>query len=58
MKEHSPAEGLLAFAMGIIFNVGGGDWKNEAPEWRDAAKLLQQQYHAFLDKQIKEAMYG
>ena len=54
MREHSPAEGLLAIAWGIICNAG--DWERESADWQGAAKRLREQYHAFLDQQIKEAM--
>ena len=56
MREQSPAEGLLAIAWGIICNVGGGDWERESADWQEAAKRLREQYHAFLDRQIQEAM--
>ena len=62
MNEHADViderMDLLETAWGIIANACGGNWDDahNHPDWKAAAKRWRDDYHAQLDKYLKDAV--
>jgi hypothetical protein len=44
---------LLELAWALIANVDGGDWLEQTPEWRGAARRFRDGWHEILHKLVQ-----